>query len=88
MTALRTETFELNGCTATLMLGDCLELLPWIKADHVVADPPYSAKTHLNAKTNKGQTAAGPGTHDSRKPLGFTLDSASMTPGCIIEKAE
>lgn len=45
MTALRTEVFELNGCTATLLLGDCLELLP-VKADCFISDPPYGDRTH------------------------------------------
>lgn len=30
---------------ATLYLGDCLEILPTLAADHVVTDPPYEAVT-------------------------------------------
>lgn len=40
----------------TLYLGDCLEVMPTIgKVDAVVTDPPYSDKTHKNAKSNKGR---------------------------------
>lgn len=39
---------------ATLYHGDCREILPTLKADAVVTDPPYSAHTHSMAKTNKG----------------------------------
>jgi site-specific DNA-methyltransferase (adenine-specific) len=39
--------------------GDCREILPTLKADAVVTDPPYTAHTHGMAKTNKG---AGHGT--------------------------
>lgn len=32
---------------ATLYLGDCLDIMPTIGAvDHVITDPPYSARTH------------------------------------------
>lgn len=44
---------------ATLYLGDCRDILPTLKADHVITDPPYSDNTHKMAKTNKG---AGHGT--------------------------
>lgn len=39
---------------ATLYHGDCMEILPSLKADVVITDPPYSDRTHLMAKTNKG----------------------------------
>jgi site-specific DNA-methyltransferase (adenine-specific) len=39
---------------ATLYLGDCREILPTLKADAVITDPPYSDHTHGMAKTNKG----------------------------------
>jgi site-specific DNA-methyltransferase (adenine-specific) len=39
---------------ATLYHGDCREILPTLKADAVLTDPPYSAHTHGMAKTNKG----------------------------------
>jgi len=35
---------------ATLFLGDCLEILPTLAADHVITDPPYDAKTHKGAR--------------------------------------
>ena len=41
---------------ATLYLGDCREILPTLpKVDAVITDPPYSANTHKQAKTNKGK---------------------------------
>ena len=40
---------------ATLYLGDCMEIMPTIASvDAVITDPPYSANTHKQAKTNKG----------------------------------
>lgn len=44
---------------ATLYLGDCREILPTLRVDHVITDPPYADRTHAMAKTNKG---AGHGT--------------------------
>jgi site-specific DNA-methyltransferase (adenine-specific) len=31
---------------AVLYLGDCLEILPTLKADAIITDPPYSERTH------------------------------------------
>lgn len=40
---------------ATLYLGDCMDILPTLpKVDAVITDPPYSDKTHDNAKSNAG----------------------------------
>jgi len=40
---------------ATLYLGDCMDVLPTLgKIDAVITDPPYSAKTHKMARTNRG----------------------------------
>lgn len=39
---------------ATLHHGDCRDILPTLKADAVITDPPYSDHTHGMAKTNKG----------------------------------
>ena len=39
---------------ATLYRGDCMEVLPTLRADAVITDPPYSANTHKMAKTNRG----------------------------------
>lgn len=38
----------------TLYLGDCLDILPGLSADHVISDPPYADNTHKMAKSNKG----------------------------------
>jgi len=51
---------ELADGRATLYLGDCLEALPTIgPVDHIIADPPYSARTHkghdaIAAKDGRG----------------------------------
>jgi site-specific DNA-methyltransferase (adenine-specific) len=38
-----------------LYLGDCREILPHLpKVDLILTDPPYSEKTHSNAKSNAG----------------------------------
>lgn len=40
---------------ATLYLGDCREILPTLpNVDAVITDPPYAARTHTMAKTNRG----------------------------------
>ena len=41
---------------ATLYLGDCRELIPTIKADVVLSDPPFSAQTHAGARGDQGKT--------------------------------
>ncbi len=38
----------------TIYHGDCREVLPTVTADAVITDPPFSAHTHGNAKTNRG----------------------------------
>lgn len=41
---------------ATLYCGDCRDILPTLgKVDAVVTDPPYAARTHAMAKTNRGK---------------------------------
>lgn len=38
-----------------LHMGDCREILPVVgSVDHVITDPPYAARTHEMAKTNRG----------------------------------
>jgi site-specific DNA-methyltransferase (adenine-specific) len=40
---------------ATLILGDCLEVLPTLgRVDAVITDPPYGAVTHAGARTRIG----------------------------------
>ena len=52
---------------ATLYCGDCREVLPDIEADHIITDPPYSARTHA------GHDAGAVSTRDgaSRSGLGY-----------------
>jgi site-specific DNA-methyltransferase (adenine-specific) len=41
---------------AELWLGDCMEILPALHSiDAIITDPPYSARTHAKAKTNKSE---------------------------------
>lgn len=41
---------------ATMYFGDCMDVLPTLgKVDAVITDPPYSEKTHANAKSNRGK---------------------------------
>jgi site-specific DNA-methyltransferase (adenine-specific) len=55
--------------SATLFLGDCMDILPTLdKVDAVITDPPYGESTHSNAKSNRG---SGQGNK--------TIDFASMT---------
>lgn len=43
---------------ATLYRGDCMDVLPTLeRVCAVITDPPYSANTHKQAKTNKGKGA-------------------------------
>jgi len=40
---------------AILIQGDAFEVLKNLQpVDHVITDPPYSARTHKMAQTNKG----------------------------------
>lgn len=40
---------------ATLYLGDCLDIMPTIgPVDHVITDPPYSARTHAGHNASAG----------------------------------
>jgi len=42
----------------TLYEGDCMDILPTLgKVNCVITDPPYSARTHSKARTNKAVTA-------------------------------
>lgn len=51
---------------ATLYQGDCMDILPTLgKVDHVITDPPYSARTHAG--------------HDECKGLGRSLGYASLS---------
>ncbi len=71
----RTEQFG----DATLILGDCLEVMAEMEpgsVDAVVTDPPYSDNTHKMAKTNQGKG-------HGRKLIGFdSLDDAGFVGVC------
>lgn len=42
---------------ATLYLGDCRDVLPSIRADHTITDPPYEAEAHGAGKRVLGRKA-------------------------------
>ena len=51
---------------ATLLMGDCLDLLPTLQADHIISDPPYEDELHKamgRIRRNDGQ--------DMTQDLGF-----------------
>ena len=52
---------------ATLYLGDALGVLPRIKADHIITDPPYSERTHAGHDAGTVAPRDGAG----RAPLGY-----------------
>lgn len=64
---------------ATLYHGNCLTVLPGLRADAIITDPPYSDNTHRNAKTNRG---AGHGvkqvTFDCLTPEGFVASMRAL----------
>lgn len=44
--------------SVTLYLGDCREILPTLgKVDHIITDPPYSARTHTGHDDSAARTA-------------------------------
>lgn len=53
-----TPYYERNGIV--IYHGDCREVLPTLEpVDHVITDPPYAARTHAGAMTNKAAFASG-----------------------------
>jgi site-specific DNA-methyltransferase (adenine-specific) len=42
---------------ATLYLADCRDVLPMVRADHVLTDPPYEAEAHGAGRRLLGRTA-------------------------------
>jgi len=59
---------------ATLYLGDCRDILPTLgKVDHIITDPPYSARTHDN--------------HDSQEGLNTALGYEALCPKRVGELA-
>lgn len=58
-----------------LLYGDAMKLLPFMEADLVITDPPYSAGTHFNARSNKDSKGAEQSRH-GRLEFGF----AQLTP--------
>ncbi len=65
---------------AMLYLGDCREVLPSLRADHVITDPPYSARTHAgHDAAARGAGGAGKDGAD-RAALGYAaLSPADAT---------
>lgn len=68
---MKTETFKGLHGTATLYLGDCLEILPTLEGvDAVITDPPFSARTH-NGHDNGIKSANRKG-HEFRNVLTYS----------------
>ena len=64
---------------ATLYLGDCMDVLPMLRVDHVITDPPYEAEAHGTGKRLLGRRAdAAPGAFE-RVIQPAALDFAAMT---------
>lgn len=76
----------------TLYHGDCREVLPTLEAvDHIITDPPYSERTHANARSAR-RLANGGGGHwaaDSERVvnLGFAHLDDSLREFCAVEFA-
>ena len=47
-----------NHAGVSIYHGDCRDLVLTEPADVMITDPPFSAHTHKNAKTNKGKGTA------------------------------
>lgn len=69
--------------TATLYLGDCRDILPTIGGcDHIITDPPYSARTHTGHELGLGND----GSH--RRTLGYselTPEDVDLLAGLFAE---
>lgn len=62
---------------ATLYLGDCRDVLPTLTVDHIITDPPYSARTHAgHDAAAKGASGQG-NDNSSRVALGYAALSPS-----------
>jgi site-specific DNA-methyltransferase (adenine-specific) len=68
---------------ATLYLGDCRDLLPQIRCDHVITDPPYEAEAHTKGRRLLGKQEGGERTVE----MG-ALDFAAMTPQLRADMAK
>lgn len=65
---------------ARLILGDAREILPGIKCDHIITDPPYGESLHANFDANaRRQNADG----STRSELGY----AALTPEEAVQLA-
>jgi len=74
---MRHQRKEIIG-DCTLYLGDCRDILPTLApSDHVITDPPYSARTHAgHDAASKGGSAEGLDEAE-RKALGYAALSES-----------
>ena len=65
---------------ATLYLGDSRDILPGIKCDHIITDPPYGEGLHANHDA-RSRSRSGDGAN--RQELGY----AALTPEAAVELA-
>lgn len=68
---------------AHLILGDCREILPSLKADHVISDPPYEAVLHDGAKEQRITRTDGRKMHGDLGFEGIDLVRAEVSRLCV-----
>jgi len=72
---------------ATLLMGDCLEIMAGLSADHVISDPPYEDEMHaavgkINRIRNDGRK-----TVDDLNFGGVNADRAAIAAACVESSA-
>lgn len=63
---------------ATLYLGDCREVLPTIRCDHVITDPPYESEAHGAGRRLMGRKSGAPAGDALRVIHPAALDFGAM----------
>lgn len=76
---MRVET--IGDCT--LYLGDSLEIMPSIKADHVISDPPYEDELHAGAKEQRIIRSDGREMHGDLGFVGINGVRADVSSACV-----
>lgn len=66
----------------TLYHGDCTQIIPTLKTDHVIGDPPYDAKTHVGQRSHGEKKSKIDFTELSN--VDFTKDLLSITERWVV----